>query len=198
MADPPTTRPSLLVRLRDLGDREAWRQFVALYVPVIHRFARQRGLQDADAADLTQEVLRQVAQGVGRLRYDPERGSFHSWLFKVAQNKLHDFLARRQRPGQGSGDTALHQLLEAQPAPAGDEEAVWQEEYRRGLFAWAAEQVRPSFTDTTWQAFWRTAVEGQGPREVAAALGLSVGAVYIAKSRVQARLREQIQQAEQA
>jgi RNA polymerase sigma-70 factor (ECF subfamily) len=160
----------------------------------VHEFARKRGLQEADTADLTQEVLRQVASSVGRLEYDPQRGHFRSWLFKVAQNKLHDFAASRRRHGQGTGDSSVQQLLENQPARPEDEAAWWDEEYRRRLFAWAAEQVRGGFTESTWQAFWRTAVDGQNPRDVAKALGLSVGAIYIAKSRVQARLKEHIEQ----
>ncbi|HEV3259784.1 MAG TPA: sigma-70 family RNA polymerase sigma factor, partial [Gemmataceae bacterium] len=103
MAELPTTRPSLLVRLRDARDIEAWRQFVQLYGPVVYAYGRRRGLQDADAADLTQEVLRAVSTAVTRLEYDRQRGSFGGWLFTVAHHKLHDLLARQRRPGQGSG-----------------------------------------------------------------------------------------------
>jgi RNA polymerase sigma-70 factor (ECF subfamily) len=192
MADVPSTRPSLLIRLRDARDADAWRQFVELYGPIVYRFARRHRLQDADAADLTQEVLRAVSTGVGRLDYDPRRGSFRGWLFTLAHRKLYDLLARRRRQEQASGDSATHALLDEQPAP--DSEEVWNQEHERQLFAWAAEQVRGQFTETTWRAFWQTAVEGRDTAAVAEELGLSVGAVYIAKSRVQARLREQIQQ----
>src|SRR6516162_4441795 len=93
----PTTRPSLLVRIRDAADRDAWVQFVEVYAPLVYKFVRRRGLQDADAADLTQDVLRAVAGARQRLRYDPDRGTFRSWLFTVARNKLATFLARQQR-----------------------------------------------------------------------------------------------------
>jgi RNA polymerase sigma-70 factor (ECF subfamily) len=189
MADLPQTRPSLLVRIRDARDDEAWGQFVEVYAPVVYHYARRRGLQDADAADLTQEVLRAVA--VGRLDYDPGRGPFRGWLFTLAHHKLYDFLARQRRPGRGAGDSAAQELLEQQPAR---EEADWDEEYERQLFAWAADRVRGDFEEKTWQAFWQTAVEGRPGKEVAGALGMSVGAVYIAKSRVQARLKEQVRQ----
>lgn len=191
MAEMPSTRPSLLVRIRNAEDDRAWGQFLELYGPLIYQYGRRRGLQDADAADLTQEVLSAVAAGARQLDYDPGRGSFRGWLFTLAHHKLHDLLARQRRPGQGQGNSAAQELLEQQPAR---EEALWDEEYEHRLFAWAAEQVRSDFTDSTWQAFRKTAVEGKGAREVAEELGLSVGAVYIAKSRVQARLKELIQQ----
>src|SRR6266404_1726539 len=180
----PNTRASLLVRLRDAGDAEAWRQFVQIYAPVVYGYARRRQLQDADAADLTQEVLRSVAKAARRFEYDSSRGSFRSWLFTVARNKLLDFRERQHR-GQGAGGTSAQEMLHQQPAR--DDEAEWDEEFRRHLFALAAEQVKPDFEEKTWQAFWQTAIAGQDVKEVAAALGISVGAVYIAKSRVQAR-----------
>jgi len=193
MAESPTTRPSLLIRIRDARDKEAWRQFVRVYGPVVYRYGRKRGLQDADAADLTQEVLRAVTVAAGRLDYDPRRGSFRGWLFTVAHHKLHDFLARQKRQCQGSGDSGGEALLQEQPAPAEDE-ALWDHEYERRLFAWAAEQVRGSSHSLTWQAFWQTAVESKSGKEVADALGMTVAAVYLAKSRVMARLKEHIRE----
>jgi RNA polymerase sigma-70 factor (ECF subfamily) len=191
MTSSPHTRPSLLVRIRDAGDRLAWRQFVDLYAPLVYRFARQRGLQDADAADLTQEVLQAVAGASGRLEYDPARGSFRGWLFTVARNRLHNFRLRQRRHAQRFPQPEEGQL-DATAAP--EEEALWDREYEQRLFDWAAEQVRGHFQDSTWQAFWRTAVDGETAKDVADALGLSVGAVYVARSRVLARLREQIQE----
>jgi RNA polymerase sigma factor (sigma-70 family) len=191
MADLPTTRPSLLVRIRDAGDKGAWREFVQLYAPVVYAYARKRGLQDADAADLAQDVLRAVSAAAGRLDYDPRRGSFRGWLFTVAHRKLYDLRARQRRAGQGSGDSAVQKWLEERPAREADE-ALWDQEYERGLFTWAAERVRGSVQGSTWEAFWQTAVEGKGGQEVADALGMTVAAVYLAKSRVMARLREPV------
>lgn len=191
MTPAPQTRPSLLVRLKDAADHEAWRQLVELYAPLVYRFVRRRGLQDADAADLTQEVLRSIARAAGAFEYNPERGTFRGWLFTVARNKLHTFLKRRHREKQHTEDAGEERLLQ-EPAP-GDEAAVWEQEYQQRLFDWAAELVRGGFTDSTWQAFWQTAVEGRAAKDVAERLGLSVGAVYIARSRVLARLREQVQ-----
>jgi RNA polymerase sigma-70 factor (ECF subfamily) len=197
MGEAPVTRASLLLRLRDGQDKEAWRQFVQLYASLIYGFARKRGLQDADAADLMQEVLRSVAGAAGRLDYDPQRGSFRNWLYTVTRNKLYTFLNSRKRHTPGSGDSDVQQRLEEEPVPDRGAEALWDQEYQQRLFSWAAEQVRRDFQPATWQAFWRTAVEGQDPREVAQQLGMSPGAVYVAKSRVLARIRERIQQVEE-
>jgi RNA polymerase sigma factor (sigma-70 family) len=196
MTDSPTTRPSLLVRLRDARDSQAWSQFVDLYGPLIYDFARAQGLQDADAADLMQDALQAVSGAVGRLEYDPQRGSFRGWLFTVVRNKLRNFLAKRGRQGQGSGDTGMLHWLEQQPGRVAEQEALWDQEYTRRMFARAAERVRQDVQETTWQAFWLTAVEGKKPQEVAYALQTSLAAVYLAKSRVMARLKELIEEFE--
>jgi RNA polymerase sigma-70 factor (ECF subfamily) len=194
MSEAPPTRPSLLLRLRDHRDREAWAQFVDLYAPLLYGYLRKRGLQDADAADLTQACLRQVVVHVGSLEYDPGRGSFRAWLFTIVRNRLRDFRDRPRHLYQGSGDARRQRLLENQVAPAADESAQWEREWQRGLLAWAAEQVRPQVHEATWQAFWQTAVEDRSGKEVAAALGMTVTAVYLARSRVMARLRALIRE----
>jgi RNA polymerase sigma-70 factor (ECF subfamily) len=196
MADPNATRPSLLVQIRDAQDQHAWSQFVELYAPLIYGFARKHALQDADAADLTQEVLRTVARTVQTLNYDPTRGSFRGWLFTVVRNKLRDFISARSRRAQASGGTSDQQRLLAMPDPTSDESAEWDLDHERRLFAWAGEKVRAEVEETTWQAFWQTAVEGRSGQEVASNLGLSVAAVYLAKSRVMARLKDKIKEIE--
>lgn len=193
MTDSQLTRPSLILRIRDNHNAEAWREFTEIYGPLIHRFACKNGLQDADAADLVQDVLCSVAGAIGRLNYDRQLGKFRGWLLTVAHSKLCNQLTQRKRQPQGSGDSALCETLQNAPASS-EEEASWDEEYERRLFEWAAERIRTSFQETTWQAFWQTAVDGLDVKDVAEKLGLSVGAVYIAKSRVLSRLKEQIQE----
>lgn len=193
MAELPTTRASLLLRIRNARDQEAWRHFVQIYAPVVYGYAREHGLQDADAADVTQEVLRAVSAAAGRFNYDPKRGSFRGWLFTVAHHKVCDLLTQQRRQVRGTGGTCGQELLEGQPT-RDEDKALWDREYERRLFNWAAEQVRENFYDSTWQAFWQTAVEGKSGKEVAEQLGMTVAAVYLAKSRVMARLRAQIQQ----
>jgi RNA polymerase sigma-70 factor (ECF subfamily) len=194
MAEAPETRPTLLVRLRDPDAGAAWSQFVEIYAPLLYGFARKKGLQDADAADVTQEALRAVAQALPRLEYDPQRGCFRAWLFTVVRSKLAAFRHRQGRQPLGSGDPDQLALLHEQPAPESDEEQVWRQDYRQHLFNWAAAQVRPAVEATTWQAFWQTAALGRRAREVAAGLGLTVSAVYMARSRVLARIKAQIAQ----
>ena len=191
MGDSPTTRVSLLLRLRDARDGEAWAEFVDLYAPLVYRLARRHGLQDADAADLTQEVLAALHSSLPRFRYDASRGSFRGWLFTVARNFLRRSAHDRRRHPPASGDSDAHALLEQQPAPP-EEVERWEQEYQQRLFEYAAQRVRAHFRPATWEAFWRTSIEGQNARAVAEALHLSVGAVYIARTRVLARIREQI------
>jgi RNA polymerase sigma factor (sigma-70 family) len=196
MTDSPATRQSLLVRLKDPRDGQAWGEFVAIYGPLIERLGRARGLQPADAADLAQEVFRAVAGAIDRFDPDPARGSFRGWLFRIARNLMINLMeARRIRP-VATGDSDVRELLESVPAPDGAETALFDAEYRRRLFLWAAEKVRPEFREPTWRAFWLTAVEGGEPAAVAEAVGISVGAVYIARSRVMARLRAVIEEVE--
>jgi len=183
----------LLVRIKDRHDRQAWEQFVEIYAPLVYEMARRRGLQDSDAADLTQEVLRSISGAVGRLDYDPRKGSFRGWLFTVTRNALNTFFEAQKRVPRGSGDSGVQAWLEGQPA-RDDESAVWDQEYQRRLLAYAAGQVRATFEDATWQAFWQTSALGKPAREVAVSLGMTVGAVYIAKSRVLSRIKEQVRE----
>ena len=195
MAEIPLTRASLLVRLRDPQDEAAWGEFVDLYAPLVYGYARKQGLQDADAADLSQDVLGAVAGAVGRLEYNPRCGAFRNWLFTVVRRKLSNWRrARRSRP-ESRSDPASDQDLHRCPAPA-EAEREWEAEWERRLFAWACEQVRRDVADATWQAFWATAIEDRPGKQVAAGLGLTVAAVYRARSRVLARLKELVRSAQ--
>ena len=196
MNEPPPTRPSLLVRLRDPMDSRAWSEFVEIYGPLIRQLARQRGLQDADAADLAQEVFRAVAGAIERYDPDPARGSFRGWLSTIARNLIVNLLNAQRRHPRGTGDSDIQQLLEDQPAPNSEQSVIFDTEYRRRLLDWAAGRVRDEFSEQVWLAFWRTGVEGQSAEEAARGLGLSVGTVYQYKSRVVARLRREIERVE--
>jgi RNA polymerase sigma-70 factor (ECF subfamily) len=184
--DEPKTRASLLLKLRDPSDARAWGDFVELYAPLVYRQARRAGLQDADAADLTQDVFRSVVRAIDQFDYQVHRGQFRGWLYRIAQNKIRD--AARRSEMVGTGDSAVQDLLDKQTAGAAADD--WDAEFRASLLAWAYEQVRSKCEPATWTAFWMTAVEGASGETVAAQLGMSVGAVYVAKSRVLVRLKE--------
>jgi RNA polymerase sigma factor (sigma-70 family) len=189
MADFPTTRASLLVRLRDARDAQAWADFVDLYAPLVYGYALKQGLQDADASDLCQEVLRAVAGAAGRFDYDPRLGRFRNWLFTLVRRKLANL--RQRRIVRGSGDDATKQLLEQIPSSNGaDDDAEWERDWQRRIFEWACEQARRDVNDRTWRAFWATAVDGRSGKDVARELGITVAAVYLARGRVTARLKE--------
>src|SRR5262249_16165157 len=162
-----------------------------LYGPLIYAFGRKHGLQDADAADLTQAVLAAVHGSIGRLDYDPVRGTFRGWLFGVARNQLGKW-RRSQAKERASGDTGdLKRMAEvAGPDDGGD---WWEFEYQRRCFLVAAERVRPQVQESSWRAFWQTAVDGRPPSDVATELRLSLGALYTAKSRVLALIKKEIQ-----
>ncbi len=129
-------------------------------------------MQDADAADLSQIVFEAVAREIRRLDYDPGRGTFRGWLWTVVRNQLHKHWARRRSAAVGVGGD--DRTLDEAPDPNADEE-VWNQQYQRRLFRWAADRVQTDFEDASWQAFWKTAVNGLPAKQVAAELGMSVG-----------------------
>jgi RNA polymerase sigma factor (sigma-70 family) len=188
----PTTRQSLVLRLKNREDQEAWTEFVEIYEPLIYRLAVGKGLQHADAEDLCQDVLRAVSSAIERWDPDPAKGSFRGWLFRIARNLVVNFLSGQARQARGSGRSSVLELLQERPAADPQAEAEYAAEFKRRTFQWAAERVKNEFTNTTWQAFWKTGVENRSIALVAGELGLSEGAVYIARSRVLARLRQRV------
>lgn len=194
----PDTRHSLILRLSGHYDAEAWDQFVSIYEPLVFRLARSRGFQDADAREISQEVLIAVSQAVERWRPGAELGRFRDWLFRIARNLMINFMTRRHHQSIAKGGSHLRELLDQRVDSTSDETGEFDLEYRREVFRWAAEQVRGQVKEATWQAFWMTSSEQIGVVEVAKLLNLSVGAVHIARSRVRARLRKCVAQWEQA
>ncbi len=191
----PETRASLILRLPDAADARAWDDFMAVYAPLVYRLARRHGLQPADSDDLVQDVLAAVARSVETWLERDDRGPFRAWLLRIAKNHTMNALTRHKHRPTGTGDSAMAHWLSQQPSGNGEAASEFDLEYRRELFRWAAERVREEVTDRTWQAFWRTTTEGQPIAAVAEQLEMSVGSVYIARSRVMARLREMVRQA---
>jgi RNA polymerase sigma-70 factor (ECF subfamily) len=194
----PETRDSLLIRLRQPGNQEAWREFASLYQPLIYRLAARKGFQHADAEDLLQDVLVAISKAIGRLEVGEEKGRFRGWLFRICRNLIVNAIEKRQRIVPGSGDSDVFERLAQEPALNSREQTAYILEFRRELFHWAARTIRPEFQPTTWNLFWQTSVEGKPVAEVARALGLSIGAAYAARCRVLARLRKQIEELDDA
>jgi RNA polymerase sigma-70 factor (ECF subfamily) len=180
----------LIARLSDPEDAEAWNEFVQIYLPLLYRMARRKGLQHADAEELGQEVLLAVARAVHRWQPDAERGRFRDWLSRIARNMIINFLTRPRHRVTGTGNSEVLRMLHEHAAADGEETVLFDLEHRREVFLWAAARVREFVTPTTWQAFWQTSVEARPIAAVAQSLGMSIGSVYIARSRVMSRLRE--------
>jgi RNA polymerase sigma factor (sigma-70 family) len=191
--DDARTRQTLLWKIRDSGDRRSWREFVEIYTPLLYNYFRARGLQEADAADLGQEVMRSVAGAIARFDYDPDKGTFRSWLYTIARNKLNTFFKKNAKHKQGSGRTTVLRLVEQTIDERQDPDAMWELEHRKRMVAWACEKIRDEFQPKTWEAFERVAVGREDAAKVASDLGLKVGSVYVAKSRVTSKLKETIE-----
>ncbi|MCA9171650.1 MAG: sigma-70 family RNA polymerase sigma factor [Planctomycetales bacterium] len=193
MADSPQTRATLVLRLRDRADTGAWNDFIGDYGPMLYRFVRSRGLQDADASDLVQEVMRSVGMAIDRLDYAKEKGGFRAWLFTITRNQLSTYFQQRQRLGPTGNDTTQLQLLQQASDSRNELEEAWEVEYQRQLAARAMEALQPTIEAKTWSAFELTAIQGL-PADVAGQqIGMTKGAVYVARSRVTAKLRAEIE-----
>lgn len=191
------TRVSLLLRIRNPQDARAWSEFVQLYAPLLHSYAMKNRLQDADAADLAQDTLRLVLRAAPEFVYEPSKGSFRGWLFTIARNEIRKFVTRKASRNRGTGDSEVRDILAEHPDEE-PSESEWDKEYQLNLFYWAARRVQPEFREASWQAFWRTMVNNEPVDSVAKDLGISTGAIYIARSRVTARIKQEIETVEEA
>jgi RNA polymerase sigma-70 factor (ECF subfamily) len=195
---PPETRASLILRLKDAADVAAWNEVEAIYGPLVFRLAVRQGLQAADADDVVQEVFAAVALTVTKWVEQPQRGRFRSWLLAIARNIAINVLTRRPHGSVGRGGEEAIDALASLPAPGGQLSSQFDLEYQQEVYRWAAEQVRDSVARVTWDAFHLTHMEGVAIADAAKQLGISVGSVYIARSRVMSRLRELARQLEVA
>ncbi len=196
---PIDTRATLLLRIRDPRNAEAWREFMAIYEPLIHAIAVRFGFQSADADELTQEVFLTVLEKQHQYQPNGESASFRRWLATVARNAALTRLRRSQaaRSFYPTGGTDSVKRLNDAIDPSSDEEAWnkrYEDEERSFLLGWAADQVRLRTDSSTWSAFWMTSIEGVTVEEAARKLGISVGQVYVARCRIVKRLREAVQQ----
>jgi RNA polymerase sigma-70 factor (ECF subfamily) len=187
----PFTRNSLLVRLQDADDIVAWEEFSEIYGPVIYRVALSKGLQPADADDLVQEVFLAVSLSLSKWLARDDRGSFRAWLLRIARNEAIDRLRQRARRDLGCGGSSAEQLLAELPARNEFSDSL-DLEYERALFRSAAQRIQQEVAEQVWQAFWLTTVEGISISDAAAQLKTGIGNIYVARSRVMARIKDLI------
>lgn len=197
MHETPQTRASLLLRLQGNRDEQAWAEFLSLYEPLVLRLLRRRGLQESDARDTAQQVLLRISSAIERYRPDGIDASFRRWLFRVARNVVVTFLTRQSRQPQLFDDRQIVDLFDV-TVPESSESNLFDVHYQQQVLAWAAEQVRREFQGKTWQAFVQTSIHGRAISEVARELNMSAGSVYVARSRVVARLRSKVEEFEAA
>ncbi|MBW3596880.1 MAG: RNA polymerase sigma factor [Planctomycetes bacterium] len=187
---PSVTSTSLLERLRN-DEASSWRRLVRLYGSLVYSWCRRKGLQEQDAADVSQEVFRAVAVHIRDFSRDRSGDSFRRWLKTIANNKIRDHWRRRNRETAPVGGTEAHLQLEQVPDESDAESPADQQAEIGHVFRQALELVKADFEPVTWQAFWQTAVDGRAAADVAADLGITANAVRIAKSRVRSRLRQE-------
>jgi RNA polymerase sigma factor (sigma-70 family) len=195
MYEQPRTRPSLLVRLQGERDERAWAEFSRIYEPLVLRLMHRRGLQECDARDATQQVLIRISGAIERYQNDGADASFRRWLFRVARNVVVTFLTRQSGQPKVLDHDQIANALDAVTADCA-ESKLFDVEYRQQVLAWAIEQVRRDFKDSTWQAFVESSIHGRPIADVASELGLSAGCVYVARSRIIARLRAKVEELE--
>ncbi|MGL6073436.1 MAG: RNA polymerase sigma factor [Fimbriiglobus sp.] len=179
----------MLLRIRNPEDSQAWRLFVDVYGPLIESFARKRGLQSADAADVSQNVLLRVSKRMPSFSYESTKGRFRHWLGAVIRNEIHRFWNRSQRQAVGQGGE--DEVFEIEGLEA-DSDSEWHDAFTTHLVRVACERIRGEFETSTWEAFESTWFRDEAATTVAERLGLTLRAVYVAKSRVAGRLREEI------
>jgi RNA polymerase sigma-70 factor (ECF subfamily) len=181
------TPASLLERLRQPGQEQAWSRLVELYTPLLYNWARRAGLQPQDAADLVQDVFTILVQKLPEFVYDKQR-NFRGWLRTLLMNRWRDSRRRAAvRPAEVG-----HADLDGLAASSSDE--LFEEvEYRRQLVGRALRLIRPEFRELTWKAWSEHGLAGRPAAEVARELGLTEGAVYTAKCRVLRRLRRELE-----
>ena len=187
----PETNHSLVARVKDLGDGASWVEFMGIYQPVVYRMAKRRGLQDADANDVMQQVFVSVAGAIERWESGEGLPPFRAWLTTITKNAISKALSRRPRD-RAAGSTSMMEQLNAVADAGENSDEEFFAESRHQMFRWAAQRVRIEFAQATWDMFWRTSVLGESVSDVAAATDRSTGAVYIARHRVVSRLKQEI------
>lgn len=189
-----STSSTLLMRIRDVSDTDAWTQFLTRYTPRIYAWCRRYQLQESDASDVTQDVLTKLLKAMRSFEYDASRGSFRGWLKTVTNNVIRDFLGGQAENNRGSGDTLMQDRLAAIQAPdaLADLARTIEAEAEAELLIAAEAQVRSRVQPQTWRAYELTSKQHVKPQAAATELGMPISEIYVARSRVIKLLREEV------
>jgi RNA polymerase sigma-70 factor (ECF subfamily) len=184
------TRQSLLLRAQ-AGEQNAWNDLTDLYRPLIIGWVQSQGVPARDLDDLSQEVLLSVVKSLPSFEHAGHRGAFRSWLRTIVCSRTIDYWRSAERGHQADGGSGATAALQQIADPNSDLNRRWDEEHDRYVLDCLLDLVEEEFEPTTVRAFRRLALDGASGAEVAAELGLSVAAVYVAKSRVLQRIRQE-------
>lgn len=186
------TSASLLERLTDRPENSDWDRLVDVYSPLIRNWIQRHALlQGSDIDDVVQDVLAVLVKKLRDFRREPRAGAFRRWLKSITINCLREFWkSRRTRPFPSEPSNLIN-ILEQLEDPCSGLSRIWDEEYEQFVTRKLLVQIRPAFTESTWRAFQGFAIEGRSAEEIAQELDITVNAVFIAKSRVLTRLRQE-------
>ena len=191
MMDMADTSITLLQRLQHSNDPENWDRLMSLYRPLLTSWLRRYDVQVSDSDDLIQEVLMAVAKDLPTFDHNGRTGAFRAWLRSIMVNRLRNFWRSRGRQLQAQGGSDLQLRLAQLDDPSSEMSQLWNQQHDLHVAQQLLRQVEPDFTAQTWAAFTRVAIDGQRADAVAAELGISTNAVFIAKSRALSRLRRE-------
>ena len=183
-----TTRPSLLLRVRDCRDQESWREFFHIYQPLLYRYARIRGLSRENSEEVTQQCLALLTEKMPSFEYVREKGGFKHWLRRIANNKVNDMFKKRCVPIAQSGDFKRPQERELSP------DEVWERQWQKRHMHYCLDLIRSEVAESTYRAFDYHVIQEWPVKKVADTLNISVDQVYTAKSRITRRLRNKMRE----
>jgi RNA polymerase sigma factor (sigma-70 family) len=185
----PTTRVTLLSQIQDGKNHTAWQTFVDLYSPLILQYCLKRGLQDADARDVVQDVFVRLSRAIRNFEYSPEKGRFRSWLGLMTHQQIIRYWSKDKRILRGIGGGIGDQLCESME---GEVDPVWVDTFNAYIYRLAWENIRGEFDEASWRMFELVWEGGRTPQDASREIGCSPQAVYQAKFRVMQRLRAEV------
>lgn len=185
---PSTTSPSLLLRIRDWKDQDAWSQFLSIYSIIIKDYCFQRRLSQSDTDDITQEVMKTVSKAIQSFEYNPSIGRFRAWLGTITANTIKTHQMREARRRNGQNESSPESVDIPLTEQCVDPDSAWVEIYSERIVRVGCSQIRHQFSDKTWKCFELSWIENEPAASIAAQLQIPIHSVYVNKSRVLQKL----------